>query len=276
MEKSSNNNKEEEPLHLLSLPQDIQRRIVFFLPARDVAQCSASNSVARQTYPILPLSPRLALPNIGLHIHHDDNQQLLRLTALPTWKDTPLAHRVHTIRLSCVYTPGENADVQCDEALVILAFPGSTTRPNIPPKVAWGDWDAVRGGLVQWFQGIKQMSKAELVATCEETYPTWLPEDVTRWVDSKLQVHPNVVQTMEQPAPRWTEAIGQITCPVLLITGDLEKGALNTPADVQLLRKSCQRAQVVEIEGAGHVIHLDQFDDYMATITSFIRANSTR
>ena len=138
---------------------------------------------------------------------------------------------------------------------------------------AWGDWDAVKNGLAQWFLSIKQMSREDLVASCQETYPTWLQEEVDRWVESKLQVHPNVVQTMEQPAPRWTDAIGKLSCPTLLITGDLERGALNTPADVEMLKQACRHARVVNIEGAGHVIHHDRFDIYLTTITSFISAS---
>lgn len=138
---------------------------------------------------------------------------------------------------------------------------------------AWGEWDTAKAGIADWFRGVKKMTAPELTAQCRESNPSWLEEDVTNWVTSKLQVHPNVMRLLDQPAPAWRTAIAQVTCPVLLVTGDVEKGALNTPADAAAFTVACPHAQTVHIAGAGHTIHHDRFEVYTAVVTKFLAAN---
>lgn len=159
------------------------------------------------------------------------------------------------------------------ETMFAASHPNLTTSLILEDPAwgtAWGDWDAANAGITQWFLGIKAMTKSELTTYCRESNPTWLDEDVVNWVESKLQVHPNAVGLLEQPAPQWLSAIGQITCPILVVTGDLDKGALNTNADVQAVAAVCQQSQTVHIDGTGHTIHHDQFDAYIVAVTSFL------
>jgi pimeloyl-ACP methyl ester carboxylesterase len=49
-------------------------------------------------------------------------------------------------------------------------------------------------------------------------------------------------------------ALPQITCPILLITGDPAKGVI-TPEDAQQMASLWREGRVVQIEGAGHMVH---------------------
>ena len=134
----------------------------------------------------------------------------------------------------------------------------------------WGGWDAMTAGLREWVLGLGPMTREELNAACRESNPGWPEEEIALWVDSKLQVNPNVVQTFDQPAPLWRDTVRQINCPILFIAGDPDKGAVNTPDDVQEIAAIWHKGQSVHIGGAGHMVHYDRFEAYVAAVKVFL------
>ena len=125
-------------------------------------------------------------------------------------------------------------------------------------------------GLRQWFLGLGSKTREELIAHRRESSPDWPEEEVALWAEGKLQVSPNAVQMFEQPQPPWQDWIRKITCPVLLITSDLEQGALNTPEDVQEMASLWREGKAARINGTGHMIHCDQYDAYVQAVQSFL------
>ena len=89
----------------------------------------------------------------------------------------------------------------------------------------WGEWESLMVRMRQWFLGLGSRTPEQLLAKARESNPNSLDEDAVHWAESKVQVSPNVVQTFDQPEPPWREALPQITCPILLITGDPARGA---------------------------------------------------
>lgn len=155
----------------------------------------------------------------------------------------------------------------------------AATYPDLPASLVledpswgtgWGDWEATKTGIQQWFLKIVAMTRDDLLAYCGKSYPHWPEEETEIWVSSKMQVNPQVVQGFEQPFPPWREAIGNITCPILLITGDQEKGAMNTPDDVQEIAAFWKNGRVVSIEGTGHMIHFDQVERFVTAVKAFL------
>ena len=134
----------------------------------------------------------------------------------------------------------------------------------------WGGWDVMTPGMIEWFGGIVAMTRPELVATCRERNPEWTAEEVELWADSKVQVSSNVVQTLRQAEPRWQEIVPQITCPILLIVGDEEMGSVNTGEDVEAITSVWREGQAVSIEGAGHMVHYDRFEAFLALVKGFL------
>lgn len=134
----------------------------------------------------------------------------------------------------------------------------------------WGGWDAMTPGMIDWFHETVAKSRPQLVATCRESNPNWLVEEVERWADSKIQVSPNVVQTFRQAEPEWREIIRQITCPILLIAGDADAGAVFTPQDGEAMASVWRDGQSVTLDGAGHMVHYDRFEAYLAVVKSFL------
>ena len=134
----------------------------------------------------------------------------------------------------------------------------------------WGGWKATTSGMIEWFRETVSMDRHKLVEVCREMNPDWLEEEVELWADSKVQVSPNVVQTFEQAEPMWQDIVRQITCPVLLIVGDKDTGSLNTPEDVEAMASAWHGGQAVTIDGAGHMVHYDRFEAFLAAVKTFL------
>lgn len=159
----------------------------------------------------------------------------------------------------------------------------AASNPDIPCSLiledpawgsGWGSWQGTAAGMKAWFSEITQMSKTELAAYCREQNPGWDDEQVLLWVDSKQQVSPAVIATFDQPEPKWRESISQITCPILLVYGDQDKGAVITQEDVRELDSLWHNGRALQIGGAGHMVHYDQFDEFVAAVKLFLAENS--
>ena len=134
----------------------------------------------------------------------------------------------------------------------------------------WGAWTTVTEGLRQWALGLGSKTREELIANRRESSPDWSEEDVALWAEGKRQMSSNAVQIFEQPRPPWRDWMHRITCPILLITSDLEQGALNTPEDVQEMAGLWRDGKAVRINGTGHMIHNDRFEPYVEAVKTFL------
>lgn len=125
---------------------------------------------------------------------------------------------------------------------------------------------------------LKRKTRAELMSGQRAAAPTWPEAEIERWADSKIRFSPNVLGVFSDAAETdadWPAVLGQITCPVLLITGDAQAGALLTDEHVAALRELVPQTQVAHIAGAGHSIRHDQFASYMNTVRGFLNAIMT-
>ena len=136
----------------------------------------------------------------------------------------------------------------------------------------WGGWENTCVGMSEWFNGVVSLSREELTTKWREENPTWTEEEIATQVESKVQVSPQVVQTFNQPEPRWREALPKITCPILLLTGDKENGLISAD-DVQAMSSLWQDGRVVQIGGAGHMVHHDRYEEFVESVREFLTKN---
>ena len=133
----------------------------------------------------------------------------------------------------------------------------------------WGDWEVLMTFMREWFLSLPK-TREELIAHRRESHLNSPEQEVAFWADSKVQLHPNVVQTFDQPEPPWRDLMRRITCPILLITGDQENGAIITPEDCQAAADLWRDGKVVRIDGAGHIVHYDRYEPYVAAVKAFL------
>ena len=69
----------------------------------------------------------------------------------------------------------------------------------------------------------------------------------------------------------WEEDAGRIECPALLVTGDVERGALVAPETAKRLAEMNTMIRTMRIPGAGHNIRRERFDAFLTEFRRFVK-----
>ena len=130
----------------------------------------------------------------------------------------------------------------------------------------WRDEALSQAVIDEWRENLRHeqatMSQKDLIAMGHETQPKWDDIEFEHWAEATLQMRLNALDYMAEARIAWRELCQKITCPTLLITADVELGAIvnsETASEAINLLKNGKQAQ---IEGAGHNIRREQFDAY--------------
>lgn len=126
----------------------------------------------------------------------------------------------------------------------------------------------MRQGIIE----LKRKTREELIAQAHSQSPAWSEAELGPWADSKLRFSFNVLVAGEPAAVDWPATVRRITCPALLITADPARGAIVTPKTAASLQALAPQTRVVQIAGAGHSIHREQFGRYMAAVSAFLES----
>jgi N-formylmaleamate deformylase len=152
---------------------------------------------------------------------------------------------------------------------IILEDPPAFWRPDPPSP----EEVEMREGMKGWLNDLKRKTRNDLLDIARSENPTWSDSEIGPWADSKHRFSLRITQLLDPqmsvPANLPT-LLGQITCPVLLITADPELGAILTDADVAELHKFIPQLERVHIPGAGHNIRREQFSRYMEILHAFL------
>lgn len=128
-----------------------------------------------------------------------------------------------------------------------------------PPANPWFDW----------LFSVKGMPLAKVMAKCRKDSPTWPKIEVRPWAQSKLDLDTNIFQ-VESIWVHWKEVVPKITCPTLLLTADVEKGAIVTAENAQLAAQLSPAVKVAHIPGVGHNLRRENYQMYMELVRSFL------
>jgi pimeloyl-ACP methyl ester carboxylesterase len=98
--------------------------------------------------------------------------------------------------------------------------------------------------------------------------PTWAEEEFEPWADAKVHLSEQFLATFGRamPAPEWRELLPRVTCPVLLVTSDPERGGIVTPEVAEEATHLLPSLRVVRLRGAGHNIRREQFDRFVSAV----------
>jgi pimeloyl-ACP methyl ester carboxylesterase len=137
--------------------------------------------------------------------------------------------------------------------------------------------ETLRFNPMDWLQN-QNRSVEELMQLGKEESPTWHEDEFRDWAEAKLQFRPNeswLDAIRRKGMPPWEEFLKEVGCPVLLACGTQEKMAIVTPetaADAQAL---CPILEVAVFD-AGHNVRREAFDDYVTTVSEFLRRYDPR
>jgi N-formylmaleamate deformylase len=135
------------------------------------------------------------------------------------------------------------------------------------------DWQA---HMRAWITPLQQQPRQALIDAERVVEPHWSEVEVETWVDSKLRFSLNFFNSLSAPDLDWAAILPQVNCPALLITGDVEVGALVPPQAALALKEQVPQLQIAHIAGAGHSIRRDQFERYMQVVRPFLAEVSVR
>ncbi len=105
-----------------------------------------------------------------------------------------------------------------------------------------------------WIAGLKRQSPAAIIAAQHAEKPDWSAAELAPWADSKLRFRPSYFDHVGAPALDWRALLPRINCPVLLVTGDPERGSIVTAPQAAELKGLVPQLCVAHIPGAGHNI----------------------
>lgn len=169
-------------------------------------------------------------------------------------------------------------------AAAVAAHLGDGIRCAVLEDPGWRDADtpfgAVPGavGSPEWLAIIRTLPTLppeERLALAREANPSWSEEDRTLWIDSRVQFNLALLDTFgrRRPAADWRETARQITCPLLLVTADIDRGAIVSPAAAREAQTLLAAGQIVHIAGAGHNVRRDNYPPFRDAVVAFLKAN---
>lgn len=122
----------------------------------------------------------------------------------------------------------------------------------------------------------RSMSVEERLATARAMNPTWHPDELPPWAESKAQVDPTVTQHLWSVRSHpWREVLAQIECPTLLLTGSPTAGAIVTPEVAAEAHRLLKRGQVLQLEGSGHNIHRESYEQTLHVVRTFLHTHDS-
>ncbi|WP_327640591.1 alpha/beta hydrolase [Kribbella sp. NBC_00482] len=140
-----------------------------------------------------------------------------------------------------------------------------------PPTGTPGDRQHESRSEPTWLAAVRALDLPSRVAQGRSNDPDWADDELEPWAVSKAQVNPQMFDLPYQDPAPLTELMTEITCPVLLIHGDTERGALiSTEFADRCAEAAAGEFRAVHIAGAGHSVRRDKRPQYLAELTTFL------
>lgn len=147
---------------------------------------------------------------------------------------------------------------------IILEDAGALEASDFPPRQ-----EGEQNPLLARLSRLQTKTRDELIAEMRAS-SGWSEAEREAWADAKLRFNLRAAQFHPTNGITWAELMPRITCPALLITADLDRGAIVRPEMAAAMQQQMPQIQVAPIPGAGHSIRREQFDRYVAVVRSFL------
>jgi pimeloyl-ACP methyl ester carboxylesterase len=141
-----------------------------------------------------------------------------------------------------------------------------------PPSIDRTKDEAFLASIVEGVRLAREQPEAEVRRELTEN-PAWLPEDARQDVEGRaLTDAEGMVALFRRPRGFDVDDLGpRLPMPVLWILGDERRSVLLGEPRNRLRRALPGNARLLEAD-AGHTVHRDQFDLYLATVLDWVQA----
>ena len=194
-------------------------------------------------------------------LHADDLAGVIK--ALDLGQPVAIGHSMGAVNVSLLA-----AHYPDRVSAIVLVDPPWQIKPGPADEARQQRWQTWKQDMVER----QQQSREALVTQCKRENPSWHPLDCETWADSKLQFDSRAFHLFQIMPRSWQETVSAIRCPALLMMGDPDLGGLVTPAIAQEAVALAPGFQIAQVADAGHSIHRQQFDSFVAAVRTFLNA----
>jgi N-formylmaleamate deformylase len=117
---------------------------------------------------------------------------------------------------------------------------------------------------------LQALPREAALAQRRAEHPDWAERDHDLSLDAKWQADPHVLDVYYQGSTPWRDLARALDCPLLLLTGENERGAYVTPALAREAVQLARAGQWVHLPGASHSARFSRFDPYLPTVRRFL------
>jgi pimeloyl-ACP methyl ester carboxylesterase len=150
-------------------------------------------------------------------------------------------------------------------AALVLEDPSLRTPPTI--LEAFDGW-----------QQLAALTPMQAAAWYRQEYPEWSDADCLRRAETITMTAPGVFAELRAEAEKALRnsttdrmhILAGIESPALLIHGNPERGGVVAPEDIARFRQVMPHGRVAGIHSAGHNLHRDASEDFLATVVPFL------
>jgi len=146
---------------------------------------------------------------------------------------------------------------------VVLIDPPGLTKP-----LSGNTEDSNR--MESWFKKdmdyLKGLSREELLKEAAKRHPAISKEAQARWADAKMQMKPQVIESVMNLPPLMLY-LPKITAPTLILKADANDNTRKMEKDTV---SKLPVIKIIHVKGAGHLIHLERPDETLAFLNDFL------
>lgn len=158
--------------------------------------------------------------------------------------------------------------------------PSTTASGNEP----WPGFTAWYNAWIGWHKALRTQTPEERIAASRQFLPPgafdWPEEELMSHLEAQAQFNLDVLDAVPLvPAPTpWRETVERIECPILLLTGNPERGASVTTQEALKIAATWREGQHVAFAEASHFMHHEmqgeQFDRFINVVRAFLEESS--
>jgi pimeloyl-ACP methyl ester carboxylesterase len=128
-----------------------------------------------------------------------------------------------------------------------------------------------REAIKQENQALRAMPPEQQHAWAAAQNPGWHPDELGPWLEAKVRYDPGLYDQFGVFASNpWQAVFTRLHCPGLLLTGDLQQGAIVSPETARQAVELWAQGKVVHFAGAGHSIHRERYEQVVQVVREFI------
>jgi pimeloyl-ACP methyl ester carboxylesterase len=125
------------------------------------------------------------------------------------------------------------------------------------------EWRAQHAAALAW-------SDEQMIASGRADHPGWPADVFPPWARAKLETSLRAFDWFDLPPHDFRATVARLGVPTLLVTGDVELGAVVPATVAKELAALSPRLRVAPVPGAGHCIRYEQPEQFAALVRAFL------